>query len=420
MELIILFSKRREVNISELCKHISERGLFMFKKTIATALIVSTVFSSGSSIAGAATTLPDPIVGQLGIDVIVDGMKVTFPDAEPFTDSTSHTMVPVRFVSEQLGAEVLWDNKAQIATIQYEGQNIVMPVNSKVVTVDGTQFTLDTAAVMVDSRVFVPLRFVSETLGAEVKYDAGYVAVTVSSQDFLAKVASGEIKVDNYGRKLRSNMTTNLPATASEWQLLEDTENYAYDVGKPYTVPRDKPTLNAYEVLNQLKITKDLRDRIALNIKKNYQLRLNVDYRTINATVYYNTALDLYWRVGTLFGPEVSNQFVNFVKKNHVITQGYAFPEENSLYRKNGDYFMKTKYKFRVVSADDASQFSMDSWNPTSYSESPTWVIKGQWYVGYADVRLESNAADTYIETLMQKSAENMFLKGAYQYKELK
>lgn len=393
-------------------------------KTVATVIVLSAVLSSGSAFA--ASQLPEPRKPQLGIDVIVDGMKATFPDTEPFFDDADRTMVPVRFVSEKLGAEVLWDNKAQIVTINYKGKVITMPVNSKVVTVDGVEQTLDTSAILSEGRVVVPLRFVSETLDTIVKWDGSYNAITVSSKDFLDRIEDGTIKVDTYGRKLRINTTSNIPKSAKDWQLLEDTENYAYDVAKPYTLPRDKATMSAMEVLTQYTINKKSRDNIVMSIKNNYKLALNVDYRTIDASTYYKSSLSLYWKTGGTFPTEVLYRFVDFIKKNHVITQGYAFPDANSLYRKNGEYFMRTKFKFKVISSDDMSQFSMDSYNPSSYSESPDWVKKNQWYIGYADVRLDSNTSNYFIETLKMKNDENMFIlngpKGspAYSYKELK
>ena len=46
---------------------------------------------------------------QLPLRVVVNGNRVNFPDAEPFIDDNGRTQVPVRFVSEVLGARVDWD-----------------------------------------------------------------------------------------------------------------------------------------------------------------------------------------------------------------------------------------------------------------------------------------------------------------------
>ncbi|MEK3903606.1 stalk domain-containing protein [Paenibacillus sp. FSL R7-0179] len=43
------------------------------------------------------------------VRVVVDGSKISFPDAQPFLDKQNRVQVPVRFVSEALGAKVGWD-----------------------------------------------------------------------------------------------------------------------------------------------------------------------------------------------------------------------------------------------------------------------------------------------------------------------
>ncbi|HOA98329.1 MAG TPA: stalk domain-containing protein, partial [Acetivibrio saccincola] len=43
------------------------------------------------------------------VSVTVDGKKVVFPDAKPFIDENGRTLIPVRFVTEDLGATVEWN-----------------------------------------------------------------------------------------------------------------------------------------------------------------------------------------------------------------------------------------------------------------------------------------------------------------------
>lgn len=94
------------------------------------------------------------------------------PDAQPFADKNSRVQVPVRFVSEALGAKVDWNSKAQKVTVSLEGNQIVLTLGKKSYTVNGKTKQMDTVALRKSSRTFVPLRFVSEALGAEVKWDS--------------------------------------------------------------------------------------------------------------------------------------------------------------------------------------------------------------------------------------------------------
>lgn len=106
------------------------------------------------------------------IRVRVNGSQVYFPDGQPFADANSRVMVPIRFISEQLGAEVKWDKDAQRVTILDSDKEIMLKIGNKEVMVNGKVKELDTAAVLKNSRTYVPLRFVSEALGATVTWDS--------------------------------------------------------------------------------------------------------------------------------------------------------------------------------------------------------------------------------------------------------
>jgi hypothetical protein len=112
--------------------------------------------------------------GDQKILVYVDGKKVAFPDQQPYIDSNNRTMVPVRFVSETLGAKVDWNSKAKEVSVKDEAKqkDIKLWVNKKNYTLNGETKTMDTSAVLTkQARVMVPLRFVSEGLGAVVKWE---------------------------------------------------------------------------------------------------------------------------------------------------------------------------------------------------------------------------------------------------------
>ncbi|TRY23300.1 copper amine oxidase N-terminal domain-containing protein [Brevibacillus sp. LEMMJ03] len=105
------------------------------------------------------------------IQVKVDDVSVQFPDAKPYIDpSTSRTMIPIRFISEKLGASVEWDGAKQTVTMTKEGKQISFKIGEKKATVSGKQITFDAAATLQNNRTFVPLRFVSEAYGAKVDW----------------------------------------------------------------------------------------------------------------------------------------------------------------------------------------------------------------------------------------------------------
>ncbi|MGC7846803.1 S8 family serine peptidase [Desulforudis sp. 1088] len=101
-------------------------------------------------------------------------------DAAPYIDPQSgRTLVPVRFVSEALGAEVDWAAAARQVVIKDMDREIVLTIGAQSVLVDGAPAALEAPAVINGQRTFVPLRFVSETLGAKVDYSPVSREITI-------------------------------------------------------------------------------------------------------------------------------------------------------------------------------------------------------------------------------------------------
>lgn len=135
------------------------------KGLVVTGMLMTAVLGGllGHSVVAAAET---------NIQVKVDGGTVNFPDSKPFIDRASNrTMIPVRFVSEKLGAKVEWDNSTRTVTLDKAGRQIALKIGENKATVSGKQISFDAAAKIQDSRTYVPLRFVSEAYGAKVVWD---------------------------------------------------------------------------------------------------------------------------------------------------------------------------------------------------------------------------------------------------------
>ena len=109
------------------------------------------------------------------VKVLVNDVEVSFPDQRPFVDTgVNRVYVPVRFVSEALGANVDWLPDRRAAFIEFGDLQVVMPVGEKSAAVSENgkerKVELDAPALLLNSRVLVPLRFVSEALGRPVMW----------------------------------------------------------------------------------------------------------------------------------------------------------------------------------------------------------------------------------------------------------
>ncbi|KKM11119.1 hypothetical protein SY88_10330 [Clostridiales bacterium PH28_bin88] len=104
------------------------------------------------------------------INVMLDGHELSFDTGPQIVDG--RVMVPLRGIFEALGADVLWDGKARRITATKGETHISLTVNNKTAFKDGASIQLETAPYIdVKGRTFVPLRFISESLGATVEWD---------------------------------------------------------------------------------------------------------------------------------------------------------------------------------------------------------------------------------------------------------
>ncbi len=89
------------------------------------------------------------------------------------------TMLPIRFVVEALGGMIAWDEPAQKVTITMGETVIEIFIGQPFATVNGNPVQLDTSAYIAYDRTYLPLRFVAENLGAEVIWDNNTQTVTI-------------------------------------------------------------------------------------------------------------------------------------------------------------------------------------------------------------------------------------------------
>lgn len=99
-------------------------------------------------------------------------------DVAPFIDK-DRTLVPVKFISEALSASVYWLPETSQVRIVEGGKEIILAIGSTRVLSSGVEKQLSVPARIVDGRTFVPLRFVSEELGAEVVFNPATYVITI-------------------------------------------------------------------------------------------------------------------------------------------------------------------------------------------------------------------------------------------------
>ncbi|HPT34925.1 MAG TPA: DUF1343 domain-containing protein [Bacillota bacterium] len=109
--------------------------------------------------------------GQVG--VVVNNVPL-YLDAAAYIDNNHRTMVPVRAISEAIGAQVDWDEGQRLVTITRGNTVIRLWIGNQVIEVNGEKHVMDTQPVIKGDRTMVPLRFVGEFLGMDVEWNEDY------------------------------------------------------------------------------------------------------------------------------------------------------------------------------------------------------------------------------------------------------
>ncbi len=120
-----------------------------------------------------------PVMAQ-AINVTLNGQPVQFTGTRPMVVS-GRVLVPLRGVLEQMGAFVGWDPASRTVYAQKSGTSVELPIGSRTATVNGQQVTLDVPAQIVGGSTMVPLRFLSEALGADVSWNAPTRTVVIAT-----------------------------------------------------------------------------------------------------------------------------------------------------------------------------------------------------------------------------------------------
>lgn len=129
----------------------------------------------------------DVIMLQIGKSLAISHGKKILIDAgndkvAPYI-TNDRTLVPIRFVAENLGAEVLWEEGWKYCIIKKDDKEIKLNFNSAEFEVNGEKTTFDAPVELKFDRTMVPLRFVSEQFGCDVYWNDLNKAVVLSPAD---------------------------------------------------------------------------------------------------------------------------------------------------------------------------------------------------------------------------------------------
>lgn len=110
-------------------------------------------------------------------NILIDGKSI-ISDIYPIMIN-DRTMIPIRLLTEALGASVEWIEQSKTIIIRSEEALIKMNIGNKKYTIDGNEYTMDIEPIIVNNRTLVPIRFISEALNCTVSWDQDTQTATI-------------------------------------------------------------------------------------------------------------------------------------------------------------------------------------------------------------------------------------------------
>jgi foldase protein PrsA len=173
------------------------KNKFLIAMGLAVLLAGSSVISSYAAVRSDEVILlnigkPNMVVS--GIEKAIDtDIKVT-----PVLVNNT-TLVPIRAIIEAFGGQVSWDSKNKKVTITYNNNKVELWLNKTSAVVNGKNVTSTIAPKEINGRTMVPLKFVSENLGLCVNWEGSNKSISIGSpSDYVASFGSEKIKKAEY------------------------------------------------------------------------------------------------------------------------------------------------------------------------------------------------------------------------------
>lgn len=113
----------------------------------------------------------------LAAEIIIDGEQLDVPAIV----ENGTTLVPLREIFETLGASVTWDQATQTVTAVKDEAAVVLQIGNNSALRNGEPVNLPVPGKVINNSTMVPLRFVSEAMGAEVNWDSSSGSIIINS-----------------------------------------------------------------------------------------------------------------------------------------------------------------------------------------------------------------------------------------------
>lgn len=282
-----------------------------------------------------------PTFAQKQINIIVDNQSIEF-DEQPFIESR-RILTPLRKTYEIFDVDVEYDNSTKTITCEKDDKIIKFTVGEKIANINGINVAIDVPARSINNRVFVPIRFVVESLGLTAEWNNASSTVNISknkNENQELSTTSQNIKTEKYiahaGGRINELPITNSKealnnsyrngyrlieidmnwTTDNNLALVHDWGNFAKFIGSNETKMYSSEEFKSFKISNNL--TPMTIDDLASWLDENQGVYIVTDIKSRNTD-----ALNL---IKTRY-PQLINRFIpqiyHFNEYNAVRNMGY-------------------------------------------------------------------------------------------------
>lgn len=161
-------------------------------------------------------------------EMLVNGDKQTIDSNNKVTPVlvNNTTLVPIRAIIEAFGGQVSWDSKSKKVTVTYNKNKVELTLNKTSALVNGKKVTSTVAPKEINGRTMVPLKFVSENLGLCVNWEGSTKSISIGTpSDYVASAGSEKISKAEYYVYLSNAKTYMQNYIAQNASTLEPKDN---------------------------------------------------------------------------------------------------------------------------------------------------------------------------------------------------
>lgn len=190
---------------------------------------------------------------QMELSVAVNDAKIAFPDAKPFIDENSRTLIPLRAIGDALNLKVEWNEAARTASFTRGGKSVIFTIDNEEYEIiengQSQKEKMDTKAIISEERTYAPVRYLAEAFGYSVGWNNDQKTVTITGEippmdvPEVTNEAAPEVKPEENAGVTENKASEEKPA--EETQKETETPNTEEKPAENTEVKEEKPAENA-------------------------------------------------------------------------------------------------------------------------------------------------------------------------------